>query len=462
MLRLKTDQRDFWDYLLPEEARRMHPELQAIDAILDDERFLAPFRGRFSANRGRYTIPMETYLRLMYLKTKYQLGYESLVAEVTDSVSWRRFCRISLSGRVPDASTLIKLTNGACQGLVAEVNEALVKELAEKKVLRGRKVRVDTTVVEADIHYPTDAQLLADGVRVVTRTVRRLQQAGIAACVRFRNVTRSVHKRLQRLSKGLKQEPTKKQATRAEVTKEVLAITQRMLQQARAVEERTRQWVADQGTGVRKGIQRQLEQMETWLERTERVMAQTTQVLAGNPHVQDRLVSLFDPDARPIRKGKLKAPTEFGYKVVVADEDRGFITEYQVFRGNPSDKDLVVPAIQHHSERVGKVPKEVAVDRGMASDANDLALRTLGVENRSLPKTGRKEAAQRAKEATAWFRRLQRFRAGGEGRISLLKRRYGWRRSLARGYERVNTWVGWGAITHNLTKYARMEVAKAA
>ena len=193
----------------------MHPELRVVDAVLDDQRFLEPFRGRFSARRGRYTIPMETYLRMMYLKTKYQLGYESLVEEVTDSVSWRRFCRISLSGRVPDASTLIKLTNGPCQGLADEVHDALVRELAKKKVLRGRKVRVDTTVVEADIHYPTDADLLADGVRVVTRTVRKLQQAGIATSVRFRNVTRSVRKRLLRLAKGLKQTQLKKRVARA-------------------------------------------------------------------------------------------------------------------------------------------------------------------------------------------------------------------------------------------------------
>ena len=462
MLRLTTDQPDFWDYLLPEEARRMHPELRAVDAILDDDRFLAPFRGRFSARRGRYTIPMETYLRLMYLKTRYQLGYESLVAEVTDSVSWRRFCRISLSGRVPDASTLIKLTNGPCQGLVAEVSEALVKELAEKKVLRGRKVRVDTTVVEADIHYPTDADLLADGARVVTRTVRQLQQAGIATGVGFRNVTRSVRQRLQRLAKGLKQGPEQKKAARAEVTTEVLGITRKMLQQAQTIAEVARQWVSDQGRGASRGVQRRVAELGTWVERTQRVVAQTQQVLGGNPHVKDRLVSLFDPDARPIRKGKLKSPTEFGYKVVVADEDRGFITDYQVLQGNPSDKDLLVGPIKRHTERVGKVPREVAVDRGMASEANDLELQALGVEHRSLPKTGKKDAVEQAREASSWFRRLQRFRAGGEGRISLLKRRYGWRRSRLRGYDRVNTWIGWGAITHNLTKYARLQVAKAA
>jgi IS5 family transposase len=334
--------------------------------------------------------------------------------------------------------------------------------LAEKKVLRGRKVRVDTTVVEADIHYPTDADLLADGVRVVTRTVRQLQQAGIAAGVRFRNVTRSVRKRLQRLAKGLKQTQLKKRVARAEVTAEVLGITRKMLQQAQTIAEVARQWVSDQGRGASLGVQRRVAELGTWLERTQRVVAQTQQVLGGNPHVKDRLVSLFDPDARPIRKGKLKAPTEFGYKVVVADEDRGFITDYQVLEGNPSDKDLLEPAIKRQSQRIGKVPREVAVDRGMASEANDLELQALGVEHRSLPKTGKKDAVEQAREASSWFRRLQRFRAGGEGRISLLKRRYGWRRSRLRGYDRVNTWIGWGAITHNLTKYARLQVAKAA
>ena len=357
----------------------MHPELRVVDAVLDDQRFLEPFRGRFSARRGRYTIPMETYLRMMYLKTKYQLGYESLVEEVTDSVSWRRFCRISLSGRVPDASTLIKLTNGPCQGLADEVHDALVRELAKKKVLRGRKVRVDTTVVEADIHYPTDADLLADGVRVVTRTVRKLQQAGIATSVRFRNVTRSVRKRLLRLAKGLKQTQLKKRVARAEVTAEVLAITRKMLQQAQAVAGAARQWVTDQGRGASRGVQRRVEELGTWLERTQRVVAQTNQVLGGDPHVKDRLISLFDPDARPIRKGReLKAPTEFGYKVVVADEARGFITDYQVLQGNPSDKDRLVEPIKRHTERVGKVPREVAVDRGMASEANDLGVANPG------------------------------------------------------------------------------------
>jgi len=132
----------------------MSRELEAVDVLLDDGRFLAPFQARFTARGGRRTIPMESYLRLMYLKMRYQLGYESLVTEVNDSVSWRRFCRISLSDPVPEASTLIKLTNGPCHGLAEEVHGALVQRLAEKKVLRGRQLRVDTTVVEAGHPLP--------------------------------------------------------------------------------------------------------------------------------------------------------------------------------------------------------------------------------------------------------------------------------------------------------------------
>lgn len=462
MLRLTNQQRDFWEDLLPEAARRLSPELQAIDALLDDERFLAPCVARFPSQRGRRTIPMETYLRLMFLKTRYQLGYESLVTEVTDRVGWRRFCRISLSGRVPDASTLIKLTNGPCQGLAAEVHDALVKKLKAEKVLRGRKVRVDTTVVEADIHYPTDVDLLADGVRVVTRTVKQLQRLGAGVEGQFRNVGRSVKRRLLTLGKGLKQTAAKQQTTRATVTAEVLTITRRMVKRAQRVQQQVTHWVEQQGEQTPRAVRRRLGQLTTWITRTERVIAQTQEVLGGNVHVKDRLVSLFDAEARPIKKGNLRRPTEFGYKVSVTDEDRGFITDYEVTRGNPADVTLLVPAIERHTERVGTVPKEVATDRGMARASNVTALKELGVEHGSLPKTGPKTEAEQATERSFWFRRLQRFRAGGEGRISLLKRKYGWRRSRLRGVTGVETWVGWGVITHNLTKYGRLAPAKAA
>ena len=191
------------------------------------------------------------------------------------------------------------------------------------------------------------------------------------------------------------------------------------------------------------------------------MIEQTKQVLGGNVHIKDRLVSLFDPDARPIVKGNLRRPVEFGYKVSVTDEDRGFVTDYEVTSGNPADTSLLVAAVDRHKKRVGKAPKEVATDAGMASGANEKALVDLGVEHCSLPKVGKKTEAERVKERSSRFRRLQRFRAGGEGRISLLKRKYGWRHSRLRGHDGVETWIGWGVIAHNLSKYGHLAAAQA-
>ena len=466
MLRLTKRQPDFWDELLPAEVRRLSAELTAVDEVLDDERFLAPFVARFPSKRGRQTIPMETYLRLMYLKVRYGFGYESLVAEVSDSVSWRRFCRISLSERVPDASTLIKLTNGPCRGLAEEVHTALVQKLAEKKVLKGSKLRVDTTVVEADIHYPTDADLLADGVRVVTRTTRQLQrqlqQESQSAGKPFKDVGRTVKKGLLTLGKGLKAKVGDKSTTRAGITAQILAIAEDVVRRATTIRAKVVRGLA--GTAVPEGVHRRVGQLGTWLERTERIIEQTKQVLDGNVYVKDRLVSLFDTDARPIRKGQLKVAggTQFGYKAVVADDEAGFVTDVHVVSGNPQDSTLLVGAVQRHRDRVHRVPTAVAADRGMTSAANDVALADLGVAYRSLPRQGSLTPLQRDTEHQPWFRQLQRFRAGGEARISLLKRKYGWRRSRLRGLSGVQTWLGWGVIAHNLTKYARLQLVTAA
>lgn len=176
MLRLTDDQPTLWESVLPSELFQMSEELAEIDRLLDDERFFAPFKERFSTRMGRPTIPVATYLRMMYLKRSYELGYETLVREVKDSFTWRRFCRLSLEGRVPDSTTLIKLSHKYGEDTLREINEALVLKLKEKKVIRGRKLRMDTTVTEANIHYPTDTGLLADGVKVITRTVVRIKK----------------------------------------------------------------------------------------------------------------------------------------------------------------------------------------------------------------------------------------------------------------------------------------------
>jgi len=178
LLRETDPQTTLWDALLPEEAKRLPAALAAVGGYLDDDRFLAPWRALFSARVGRPSVPIETLLRLLYLKHRYGLGYETLCKEVSDSLSWRRFCRIGLDRSVPHPTTLVKLVGRAGPEVIGQLNTALVEKLAADRVLRGRKLRVDTTVVEADIDYPTDADLLEQAVRKMGGLVRRIKAKG--------------------------------------------------------------------------------------------------------------------------------------------------------------------------------------------------------------------------------------------------------------------------------------------
>jgi len=240
MLRERTLQPDLWDLILPEGARRMSPELEAVDGLLDDDVFMVPFRIEFPSKRGRPTIPMEAYLRLMYLKFRYKMGYEALVAEVSNSISWRLFCRIGLSAEVPDASTLSKLTKGKAKAAVATLNDALLAKLHEQGKVKGRRVRTDTTVLPANIVYPTDIGLLADGLRVIGRNLAKLRGLGTVAGAAVEAVgqqmeqTRTkVKEQLRQLSQRLKQKDRPADVRQA-ATKAVLDVAQDTVEQVTA------------------------------------------------------------------------------------------------------------------------------------------------------------------------------------------------------------------------------------
>jgi IS5 family transposase len=204
VLRTVNDQPTLWDAILPAEALVMSSELSRVDALLDDPVFFAPFVAYFDARIGRPSIPMETYLRLMFLKFRYRLGYESLCREVTDSISWQRFARIPLGTRVPHPSTLMKITTKCGDAAVAALNEALLVKAAEAKLLRLNRVRADTTVVGADVAYPTDSGLLAKAVGQIARTVKRIQAAGAARRTRARDRRRAAGRRARAIAGKLK------------------------------------------------------------------------------------------------------------------------------------------------------------------------------------------------------------------------------------------------------------------
>ena len=203
MLRLHDGQATLWEQMLPEQIQLMGPELEAVDRLLDDPRFLAPFVERFFCSIGRPTIPIDSYLRLMYLKHRHSLGYETLCKEVADSLSWRRFCRIGLHRAPPHPTTLMKLTRRFGPEIVEDLNRALLQRAVADKLLRGRRLRVDTTCIEADVRYPTDSGLCAHAISRLGRAVKRVKAAGLASRTAFRDRRRSAGKAVRRVSGAL-------------------------------------------------------------------------------------------------------------------------------------------------------------------------------------------------------------------------------------------------------------------
>lgn len=457
MLRLKDSlQMNFFEYMLPPELVKLSDELAKVDAVLDDERFLAPFIEHFTATTGRPTIPMETYLRMMYLKFRYQLGYETLTKEVADSIKWRIFCRIPFDKPVPDDTTLIKLTQRFGPGIIENLNQVLVDKAREKKLVRGGKLRADTTVVEANIHHPTDASLLSDCVRVITRTVKKIKEQKVAVGAEFHDRTRSVKKQIFSIAKVLRRRTGETIKEVRKITGAIMDITETVVARAEQVLAEGRQYISKQAGGIAKKVARTVESLESTVETAKKIIAQTAAVLQGNTHIKDRIVSIFDTDARPIMKGKLKSPTEFGTKILIQDCENKIITRYQVLEGNPSDEELLIPAVDAHIETFDRPPRSVATDRGFASPANEVALLERGVKKCSLPRRGKLTKSRKEFQSQFWFKRLQRWRAGEEAQISLLKRRYGLDRSLSRGARGTGSWIGLGVLAHNLWRIASL------
>ena len=442
MLRERAVGESLWEAVLPEEVRALPPELGKVDAILDDDRFLAPFRSRLTATIGRPTIPIETYLRLMYLKHRYGLGYETLCKEVADSFTWRRFCRIALGGRVPDPTTLMKLTKRLGPELLEELNGGLLALAVERKVLRSRRLRVDTTVVEADIRSPTDSGLCAHAVSRLTRLAKRIKAAGLAPRSRLRDRRRSVGKRVRAIS-AARVRGRQALGTLDRLTAEIAERAKQTLREARALAGSARRDARRKRVSVAL-----VERLERELEAAEQVLAQTDLRLAGQRTIPDRRVSLVDPDARPIRMGSPRRPTEFGYKARVADSAEGFVIADVPDRGAPVDAGLLEGAIAK-AKRAGMQVRTVYADRGFGTSTGDAALARHRIRDPVIPRQQRAAPIERSRN---WKRRY-RFRNGLEGRISQLKRK-GLRRTRLRSLEGAQTWVGSITLAHNLQRMA--------
>ena len=457
MLRTVNDQPTLWDSILPTELLVLPGELARVDGLLDDPVFFAPFAPYFDARIGRPSIPMETYLRLMFLKFRYRLGYESLCREVADSISWQRFCRIPLGTRVPHPTTLMKITTRCGDAAVAGLNEALLAKAAAAKLLRTDKVRADTTVVEADVAYPTDSGLLAKSVGKIARTVERVKAAGGATRTRSRDRRRAAGRRARSIASKLKlrgaQQRDEAQATVRRITGELADLADLAIHDARAVIRNGRRALSTATVRAKGRLRRALDELSTTVERTGQVIDQTRTRLRGEvPDGATRLVNLHDPDARPIRKGRLGKPIEFGYKAQIVDNADGVILDHNVEIGNPADAPQLAPAIERIGRRTGRAPRAVTADRGYGEASVERDLHALGVRSVAIPRKAKPGAARREFEHRRAFRDKVKWRTGSEGRINHIKRSYGWNRTELTSIQGARTWCGHGVFAHNLVK----------
>jgi IS5 family transposase len=466
MLRTRNVQPSLWESVLPEVCLRLSAELERVDAWLDDERFFAPFVPHFSARMGRPSIPMETYLRLMFLKHRYRFGYETLCAEVSDSISWRRFCRIDIDGRLPHPTTLMKLTTRCGEQTIAALNEELLATAVQAGVVKTGKVRADTTVVSANVDYPTDSGLLARAVSRMSRIVRRIKSVGAAPRTVFQDRTRAAGRRVRSIAAHLRlrnaQARDQAQATVARITGQLAGLAHRTSAEAQAVLRNARR-ALPRTTGRAKGrLRRAADELAVMIRRTATLIAQTrTRLAGGRPDSATRLVSLHDPDARPIVKGRLGKPIEFGYKAQILDNTDGIVLDHTVEEGNPPDAPQLAPAIERITQRTGKPPRAVAADRGYGEAAVEADLHDTGVKTVAIPRKGRPGTARQTHERQPGFRRLVKWRTGCEGRISHLKHRYDLHRTHLDRLTGARIWCGYGVLAHNLTKITALAAAQA-
>jgi transposase, IS5 family len=431
--------------------------MREADRVLEDEELIGlvyEALGRRCAQsrvRGRRGTPAEVVLRLMILKHVRDWSFEALEREVRANLVYRRFTRIG-GEKVPDEKTLARVMRALGPEVVEEINRRLVQMAQQQRVVKGRKMRLDTTVVETNIHYPTDSSLLGDRARVLTRTMKKIEGGVEGWKRRVRNRMRSVKKKVMAIALASRQKGLAGEERRRQEYRKLLRVTRQIVHQA----ERVQQEVKASPRRPRAALKPLAEKLQVMTERVQQLMRQTkARVMEGVTQSQEKIVSVFEPHTEIIRKGKANKPTEFGKLVKVQEAEHQIITHYEVYAERPSDGEVLVGAVQEQEERLGRTPELVAADAAFYTRENEEAVQALGVKRVSIPNRRTRSEERRRYEKRRWFRKGQKWRTGCEGRISVLKRRHGLNRCRYRGFAGMQRWVGLGVIADNLINIGR-------
>jgi IS5 family transposase len=434
----------------------LSPELKKIDAYLGDEKLYRLIRADLSKRypktkeTGRHSTPVEVVLRMLVVKRLYSYSYAETERVVRDSLSLRQFCRVFLND-VPDEKTLIRWANVIQPKTLEKFNERIIQLAVERKVTRGRKLRTDGTVVESNIRPPSDNRLLADGVRVLARTVVRAQKL-LQQKVQepFEDFTQAAKQRARQIGETLRKKTQVAKTAGRQQYQELLEMTRKTIESARRIQKQLRQH-RDQKAKRLNQI------LETFLPRTEQIIEQTTRRILQGEQVpaSEKIVSLFEEHTDIICRGKESRPVEYGHKIWLNEVEGGLVSRYRILDGNPSDEEQWKPSLKAHLKTFHQPPHQASGDRGLYSEPNEQLAHDLGVKRVILPQRGHRSKTRLKHEHKAWFVKGRHWHAGVEGRISVLKRAHDLGRCLAHGLTGFQCWVGWGVIAGNLAVLGR-------
>jgi IS5 family transposase len=460
MSRLAEPQLSFADLELRHQGVQLDPLLQAIAGFLDDHAALVEqvrqdlVRGLKNSHTGRDGMSPSQTLRSLVLMRVKNWDYRELRERINDGYTLRLFTDFD-SHRVPKHDAFNRAFNRLTPATMQAINQAAIRSAVELGLEDGKRLRVDTTVVETDVHFPTDATLLWDTVRTVTRLVKDLHEILPRGVQSFTNRTRSARRRMQALERmtaqqrHTQQEPQYRELLR--ITEQVLADARRVVQNAARVKriEVAARAVADQ----------LCQQIREYCELGDRVIDQTRRRVIDGEQVpaEEKVYSIFEPHTDLIKRGKQRKPVEFGHKVFLAESAQGLITDYEVLEGNPADTGRVQASLDRHQQIFQHPPELYAGDRGFYSAENEKDCEQAGVTEVCIPQRGGQRTAEReALERSRAFQKGQRFRVGIEGRISVLFRGRGMKRCRAKGRERFEVLVGAAVLANNLLRIAAM------
>ena len=448
--KIENVQRNLFEQLF-NDTFELAPELAAIDEVLsDDERLLDEIkqvfdnRSKHSKILGRHSVAVESVVRLILVKHLYNWTYRFTQQQVRDSYSLRHFTRIYFD-KVPHYSILCRYQRLIGAETLQYLHEKIVRLAKTRKVTDGRKLRVDTTVVETNIHHPTDSGLLSDSVRVLTRVIEKAKEAGLVSGKIGRNFSRCTKRQVLNIVKFARGRSDASKEAFKQSYKKIISTARRIVKNVRQI----REIIKEETDRVVEAIKAEIDH---YLPLVQKVISQAKRRVLKDESVptEEKVYSIFEPHSYVVRKGKSHKANEFGQVIKLQESDGGIISDYQTYSSQPNDMGEFIPSIQKHIDIFGRPPHLAAADRGFYSERNEQTAYEMGVKRVCIPKKGKISKERKQQQKSRWFKQGQKFRAGAEGRISVMKRQHGFDRCRNKGQAGIDCWIAWGVIAKNL------------